>query len=368
MAGQLRVGVFGRTGRGNYGHGLDTVWLDMPETEIVAVCDEDAEGRAKAGKKLRTTQLYSDYRKMLAEAQLDIIAICPRWIDQHRDVAIAAAEHGVHIFMEKPFCRSPQEADEIVQACEMRHIKLAIAHPTTYSPRIPVIKSLIEDDTLGQIVEVRLQGKEDRRGGPEDLWVLGSHMLDLLLTLGFEPQSCFATILQSGSRAPLSEVYDGNEGLGPLLGNSLRAEYALKSGIASHFRSVQNCAGNPSRYGMRICGSKGVMDIYEGTLAPTFVLLDSNWSTGQTDSRWQQVSSAGIGAPEPLTGKRYQSRNQIAAEDLIDAIQKDRNPLCNMYQARQVVELICATFESHRTGSLVELPLQTRTHPFANLL
>ena len=39
-----RVAVIGHTGRGNYGHGLDTVWKHLPAVEIVAVADADKEG------------------------------------------------------------------------------------------------------------------------------------------------------------------------------------------------------------------------------------------------------------------------------------------------------------------------------------
>ena len=43
-----RVAVIGRTGKGNYGHGLDTVWLNQERAEIVAVADEeDEKGRRR---------------------------------------------------------------------------------------------------------------------------------------------------------------------------------------------------------------------------------------------------------------------------------------------------------------------------------
>jgi len=45
---KYRVGVIGHTGHGNYGHGLDAMWLLMPETEIVGVADADAAGLAGA--------------------------------------------------------------------------------------------------------------------------------------------------------------------------------------------------------------------------------------------------------------------------------------------------------------------------------
>lgn len=60
MERKYRVAVIGRTGRGNYGHDLDMVWLDMPEAEIVAVADESEEGRAQAQKRLNAKVAYPD--------------------------------------------------------------------------------------------------------------------------------------------------------------------------------------------------------------------------------------------------------------------------------------------------------------------
>ena len=48
MATKYRVGVIGSTGRGNYGHGLDTVWREFSNTEVTAVADDNADGLAKA--------------------------------------------------------------------------------------------------------------------------------------------------------------------------------------------------------------------------------------------------------------------------------------------------------------------------------
>ena len=44
--------VIGRTGKGNYGHGLDVVWKQLDNVEVVAVADEDEKGRAAAATRL----------------------------------------------------------------------------------------------------------------------------------------------------------------------------------------------------------------------------------------------------------------------------------------------------------------------------
>jgi predicted dehydrogenase len=104
------------------------------------VADADEAGLAAAMKRLHVGKGYADYRQMLDEAKPDIVAVAPRWIDQHRDMVVAAAQRGMHVYMEKPFCRTLDEADEIVAACEKHRVKLAIAHQTRYSPRLHVVR------------------------------------------------------------------------------------------------------------------------------------------------------------------------------------------------------------------------------------
>src|SRR5688500_10900380 len=119
MPAEFRVAVIGHTGRGDYGHGIDTVWARFADQcEVVAVADADEKGRAEAAKKLRAPAAFADYREMLDEVKPQIVAIGPRWLDQHRDMVLAAAERGIHMYMEKPMCRTLAEADQMVAACE----------------------------------------------------------------------------------------------------------------------------------------------------------------------------------------------------------------------------------------------------------
>ena len=195
---------------------MDTAWLDHPNTEVVAVADGDEAGLAAAAKRLGVTDSFLDYRKMLDEAQLDIVAICERWIDRHCEITLAAIEHGLHVFMEKPFCQTLEEADRIVEACERTGAKFAIAHPTHYSPKLQTLKDLIERGRIGEVLEYRGRGKEDHRGGAEDLQVLGTHIMDMIRFIGGHPQWCFAEVTQDGRPITKADVVDGNEGLGPI--------------------------------------------------------------------------------------------------------------------------------------------------------
>ncbi|MEQ8784939.1 MAG: Gfo/Idh/MocA family oxidoreductase [Pirellulaceae bacterium] len=367
MANKYRVAVIGRTGKGNYGHGLDTAWFDVPQTEIVAVADDDPAGLAAAAKKLKVERAYTDYRKMLDEVKPDIAAVCPRWVDQHRDMTVAAAERGIHTYMEKPFCRTPAEADEIIAACQRAKVKVAVAHPTSYSPTLETIRQLIADGAIGEVLELRGRGKEDRRGGGEDLWVLGAHVMDMILALGYEPQWCFAHVTQDGRRLRKEHVAQGAEGLGPLAGDAVHAMYGLRGGVNARFDSVRGMQGAPSRYGLMICGSRGIVELLEGTLPSVRILQDASWSPGRSDSAWKPVSSAGIDKPEPLTDAKYRRRHQLAIEDFLASIENDREPKCGMHQGREIVEMIAAVFDSQRRGRPVAFPLEVRQNPLTLL-
>ncbi|MHB0956664.1 MAG: Gfo/Idh/MocA family protein [Pirellulaceae bacterium] len=357
----IRVAVIGHTGRGDYGHDLDRVWLDVPGCRLVAVADADERGRAAALERLGVTRGYADYRQMLDEAKPDIVSIAPRWIDQHCEMVLAAAERGVHIYLEKPLCRTVAEADQMVDACTRHRVKLAIAFQSRYSPKLQAIRYLIDEGRLGKILELRGRGKEDARGGGEDLWVLGSHILNLMCYFGGEPRWCFAAVEQNGHAITRNDIQQGPEGIGPLAGDTVQAMYGLDEGVTGYFGSHRNAAG--ARFGLQIYGSLGVIEMLTGYLPAVHFLDDPSWSPGRSGKSWVPVSSAGLAQPEPLKDGGLPAGNLAACIDLLQAIEQDRQPEANIYEARHTVAMIAAVFESQRVGGPVSFPLETRENP-----
>lgn len=366
---KYRVAVIGHTGRGNYGHGLDLVWREIPETQIVAVADADPKGLASAVSRLGDVKGFADYRKMLAEIKPDLITVAPRWLDQHCDMVVAAAEAGVKgIYLEKPMCRSLVEADAMVAACEKSGTKLAIAFQTRYSQKLPVVEELIADGALGDLLEIRARGKEDRRGGAEDLWVLGTHMFNLTHHFAGEPQWCSGSVYQDGHPVTAADVYEGPEGIGPLAGDSVHAMFHMESGLTAYFDSTRNGGGSPTRFGLQIFGSKGIIQMFNtGHIPDVYFLADSSWSPGRSGAEWVSVTSAGVGQPEPLPNAGLHGGNILAVRDLIASIETDRQPLTSIHAARTATEMIVAVFESHRLGKKVDFPLANRQNPLTML-
>jgi len=361
---RIRVGIIGRTGKGDYGHGVDVAFTKVPNVDIVALADEHPEGCTAAQKRTNPKRIYADFREMLAKEKLDVVGICPRWIDQHHDMIVAAAQAGCHIYMEKPFCRTLAECDSAIKELDKRNLKLGIAHISQYSPVLEVVRSLIGNGEIGKVLELRARGKEDQRGGGEDLWVLGSHVLGLMRSLaGANATSCTAVVTQQGHRVTKSEVVTGAEGIGPLAGDNVQARYSFPGVAYGHFASRRGVAGSPWRFAIQVFGSKGIIEMESGYLAKAYILRDSSWSPGRSGKSWEPITSAGVGKPEPRTDGTYEGGHIAAINDLIDSIKQNRPTKCSAEDCRSIIEMIAAVFESHRVRGPIELPMTTRVNP-----
>lgn len=366
----MTVAAIGHTGRGNFGHGLDTVWLHVPGVQVVAAADPDERGLAAELKKLKIERGFADYRRMLSEVKPDIVAVCPRHADQHRDMVVAAAQSGVKgIYIEKPFCRTPAEADEIISACNDHHVKLAVAHRNRYHPTLQAIDQLLERGGIGRLLEIRGRGKGDRRGGAEDLWVLGTHVLNLMTYFGGSPERCSAVMLQDGRRINRHDVREGAEGLGLMGGNEIHARYELSNGVIGYFDSIANDKTKNAGFGLQLIGSDGIINI-QCDRHPLAYLCPGNPFQPTTEPRpWIAITSAGAGVPEPRNDlTEMVSHHGAPARDLIAAIRENRQPICDAHEGAMTVEMVCAVFESHRLSSQsVAFPLRERENALRNL-
>ena len=144
---QYRVAVIGSTGKGNYGHGLDTAFQDVERAKLVAVADDNQAGLKQAGQRLKLKGLYADYRKMLEAERPDIVCVGPRWTTDRVAMVTRAAQYGCHIYCEKPFAATLADADAMIAACERAGVKLSIAHQWRATPPV---QQAIQDVRAGK--------------------------------------------------------------------------------------------------------------------------------------------------------------------------------------------------------------------------
>lgn len=368
----VRVGIIGHTGRGNYGHGLDIVWKEFPEITIVGLADANPAGLMKAAHRLglHESATFADYNKMLAEVRPDFISICPRHPDQRLAMCEAAIAHGVSgIYIEKPFCRTPAEGDEIIRLAHNGGVAVAVAHRNRYHPVVHYAKELMAGGALGKILEIRGRGKGDHRGGGEDLWVLGTHVLNLIHFLAGNPELCRASIYTNGRPAGKMDIHPGNEALGAIVGEEIHAEFRMQSGISAFFDSLKDDGTGGIGFGLDIIGSLASVRILCDRDPVAFIRYGNPFGT--SDSQWRPLRDEMKSDISSLEKSIREVQNHVLpVRDLMQSAQYGRNPLCSAADALVSIEMVHAIFQSHFAGggSFIQMPLLNRENCLAPFL
>ena len=350
-----RAAAIGHTGAGNFGHGLHTPYNNIENVEFIAVSDPDEEGREKAAAEAGALRSYADYRDMLDKEDLDIVSVCPRWTVEHVDMVTACIEAGCHVYSEKPMTATLADGDIIVSAAKANGKKVAVAHQAVYLPATHAIKQMLNDGKIGTIQAIYASGKQDRRGGGEDMIVLGTHLFNMMRFFVGDVDWMQSHVTNDGKEVAYGGHHEPTEPVGPVAGDCINSYFAFKSGVSGFFQSRRDQAGS-GRYGMEIVGSEGTFSL-RGDVAnrlmvyPYPVLVPSN-----SDQEWEAID---------LDDTPFSSGNELAIRDLIDAIENDRKPISAAADALAALEMILGAYESQLSGGRVSFPIANREHPLS---
>ncbi|MFW6125053.1 MAG: Gfo/Idh/MocA family protein [Pirellulales bacterium] len=353
-----RAAAIGSTGRGGFGHGLDVVFRDLPGVSFVAIADDNAEGLRAAGQRNRVHHLYGDYRQMLAGEQIDVVSVGMRHTDRHEEVVVACAEAGAHVFCEKPLAPDLAAADRMLAACRRNGVKIAVATQNRASLAVRKALQLVRAGRLGRLLALRGRGKEDHRGGGEDLMVLGFHIMDLIRAFGGEGQWAFAHVRQNGRDMVKSDAHPATEPIGPVAGDAVAAMFGLASGAHAYFESHRGLTHTADRFSLEIVGSEGTISLRS--------LRDVMWLDRPVYNPAQPADWQPITTPEweTIENKSHWCNRQLVL-DLLKAAEEEREPMASGADGRAALEMIQAVYASHLAGRRLSLPLELREHPLS---
>jgi predicted dehydrogenase len=173
-------------------------YQNLPEIfQVTATCDVVESSAAERGKQLGSKQIYTDYEKMLKEADIEAVDIClPH--DLHAEVSNVALEAGKHVIVEKPIAITLAEADSMIATAEKSGAILMVALNERYDPAHVRIKQMIADGNLGELICIRIDHNQNvslpkghwirsrKRLGGGVLIGSGIHRVDLLRWFGGE--------------------------------------------------------------------------------------------------------------------------------------------------------------------------------------
>lgn len=125
------------------------------DTVLTAVWDEDAERGKKAADSLNIP-FYESLDELLAREDIDAV-IVDAPTNVHKDVIIAAAKAGKHIFTEKVIAPTHREVDEIIKVVEESNVKLTVSLPRLNDGYTLSIQEVLQQGLLGKITYVRVR-------------------------------------------------------------------------------------------------------------------------------------------------------------------------------------------------------------------
>ena len=141
---------FGVVGYGYWGPNVVRNLDHLEEAEVVAVCDKSAAARKKVARAYPDVRVTDNAAELMSSPEIDAIAVVtPVWT--HYELAKAALQNGKHVFVEKPFTSSADQAQELIDLAARKNLKIMVDHTFLFTGAVTKIKQLLQEGALGKL-------------------------------------------------------------------------------------------------------------------------------------------------------------------------------------------------------------------------
>lgn len=329
---KLRAGIIGLGVGEQHIVGYDK----HPQCEVVALCDCDERRLADARRKYPAMQHYSNADDLLAEPGIDVVSIAS-YDNHHYEQTRAAILAGKHVFVEKPLCLYPEEAQALrILLNDHPEVLLSSNLILRKVPRFVELRRLIADGELGELFHVegdynygRLHKITEGWRGQLDFYsvVYGGavHLIDLLLWLTgdrvIEVSAVGNAVASRGSQFQFDDL--------------VVALLRFESGMVGKVSANYGCMV-PHFHGLTIYGTKG-----------TYI-------NGVRDAQLYHSRDPDQ-PPRTITTKYPGVHKGDLAYDFVESIVSGRVPLVTMEDVFRVMSVCFAIEQARDRGGAVEV-------------
>ena len=327
----------GLVGAGNISDTHLRAAQSLPGVRVSAVYSPTIEKARRLAEPAGATA-YDTLDGFLGHSPLDIVAIgSPSGM--HAEQAIAAAERGLHVLVEKPLDISTARIDAVIAAADRRNVRIGVFFQDRLKPDIARVKQMIDDGRLGAPVMAsgrvkwhrsaeyyagsRWRGTRALDGGGA-LMNQGIHTVDLLQWLFGPVVSVSAAV---ATRVHSIEVED-----------TAAAVLSFRNGAIGVLESATSVFPGYARR-LELTGSEGTLIVEQDALVAAD--LRSGREVAFPQSAGPSGSTAAVADATPHA--------RIIA-DFIEALGSGRAPACDAREGRKSVAIVEAIYHSARTG------------------
>ena len=322
----------------------------LPGARLVAVTDVASQA-ASAFAAARGCAAAPGLDALLARPDVDVVCVCvPSGL--HAEVGVRAARAGKHLVVEKPIDVTLASADRLIEAARAAGVALTVISQHRFDPGLIELKRLLGAGALGRLVLGEASTKWYRRQAYYDsaawrgTWAMdggslmnqGIHYVDLL-------RWCMGPVTEvtavCATQAHQIEVED----------TALAIVRFGSGAVGTILSSTAAFPGFPQR--LEVTGTDGTVTIEDGRIMRRAfgARSGSGDSGGSLDSSAEPRAADSGSNPAAIDVASHAA--QIA--DLLAAIEEGREPAVNGEAGRDALEIVCAVYESARTGRPVRL-------------
>src|SRR5437667_8020951 len=143
----IRIGVIGY---GYWGPNIVRNFHTHEKSEVVLVCDNSTKCQERLRKAHPSISFTMDANDILKSPDIDLVAVVtPVWT--HYELAKAALENGKHVFVEKPFTCSVEQAEELIELADRKNLQIMVDHTFLFTGAVKKIRQLVDEGALGDL-------------------------------------------------------------------------------------------------------------------------------------------------------------------------------------------------------------------------
>ena len=326
---------------------------DIKNGKLVAVSSRKAENSQRLVDRY-SIQAYSDYNEMLNRDDIDIVCVCTP-SGAHMEPAVAAAEAGKHVIIEKPLEITLERCDAIIESCEKANVRLCAIFNSRFSDASQLVKDTVSSGRLGQLTL-------------GDAYVKWYRSQDY-----YDSGDWRGTMELDGGGALMNQSIHAIDFLQYVMG-PVESIQAFTDTLAHKRIDVEDVAVAALRFKNGALGVvEGTTAVYPGSLKKfefsgtkgTIVLEEEDILTWEFEEeepedaeikqQFTEKKSGGGGASDPRAINNDNHRRQMI--NLIQSIENNIPHLVDGREGRKAVEIILAIYQSSKAGKTVHLPL-----------
>ena len=325
--------------------------------EFVAACDikesQIENLLVKHGLEKETTiKHYNDYKKMIGENQLDLVAIATE-SGNHAEIALYCIDHGINCIIEKPIAMSIQDADAIIRRVEENGVKVSACHQNRFNVAVQEMRKAVEAGRFGKLSHGSVHVRWNRNEG-------------------YYTQAPWRGKWASDGGALMNQCIHGIDLLRWMIGDEVEEVYGQTRRQFHDYLEAEDVGMAVVKFkNGAIATIEGTTNVYPQNLEETLYLFGEHGTVkiGGTSTNnidvWQFADETEEDGKnkglEEVTSNVYGNGHTSLYTDVIDAIEKDRRPYVDAVAGRNALELVLAIYKSQKEQRPVKLPLDEFT-------